>query len=647
MAGTVARVRPPNPPPLALRAACAALLALLAAATATTHGAAPSGLQEAPTRVTTAQVPVDGPRAGRPAAQVTATRRTLAVTSEGLAAIGAPEWHAAGHTGEGTSVAVIDLGFDGWQDLPADELPPDVEAVGFNEAGELDKGTDHGTQMAEIVHDVAPGAALVLVTFDDDRMDDMVTWLLDNDVDIVSMSLEWTDGPLDGTHWSAEHIQRGIDGGITWVVAAGNSAKRHHVGTTVDVDGDMWVELNSPSTEFNEFRMAAGASADLLLTWDDQAADLDLCVFDMEVLTDGQPTRVDCSEGPQGEGQPAIEAMTLTDGNATSHRYGYSIRHFEGPETIYDTRIWGSGYLQFSNPAASVGVPANMTDAVTVGAVAWDTLELQPYSGWGPNMLGVLKPDVVAPDQITTSQWAGVSNTGTSYAAPHVAGMAALMVGAMPDLTPAQVKQRLKNRGSQAESPDHRQGWGVVALGTLPSQIAAIRGHWAETSIDWAFTTAITPGCPTDGAPAGSACPELPVTRDEMAQFMWRSKGEPAPSTAAAFEDVAADATYATAVDWLAEQEITLGCSTTTYCPDGTVTRAEMAAFLWRLEGRPEGSAPAGFSDVPADSFYGDAADWLLASGTTTGCTTTAYCPEGLVTRAEMFTFLERLDSTG
>jgi hypothetical protein len=216
------------------------------------------------------------------------------------------------------------------------------------------------------------------------------------------------------------------------------------------------------------------------------------------------------------------------------------------------------------------------------------------------------------------------------------------MIGAMPELTPAQVKQRLKDRASQADAPDHRQGWGIVALGALPSNLVAIRGHWAETSIDWAFTTAITSACPTDGEP-NSTCPELPVTRDEMATFMWNSRDQPAPTTPAAFEDVPADATYATAVDWLAEQKVTLGCTTTTYCPDGTVTRAEMAAFLWRLEGSPEGSAQAGFSDVPADSFYNSAADWLLASGTTTGCTTTSYCPDGLVTRAEMFTFLRRL----
>ncbi len=630
MADTVARVRSPGSPTFRLRGACLLVAATLGAAMLTSPPEAPE--------------PTKNRRTTVEAADANTTRRTLAVTSEGLAGIGATEWQAAGHTGADTKVAIIDLGFDGWEDLPEGELPAGVEAIGFNQTGTLDTGTDHGAQMAEIIHDVAPGADLVLITFDDNYMDEMVTWLLANEVDVVSMSLEWTDGPLDGTHFSAEHIQRGIDAGITWVVAAGNSAKRHHVGTTVDNDDDSWVELDGISTEFNEFHMAAGASADLLLTWNDPATDLDLCVFDMETLTDGAPTKVDCSEGPQGDGELAIEAMTITNTSGASRRFGYSINHFSGDEVIYDTRIWGSSNLEFSNPAASLGVPANMTDTLTVGAVAWDTLVLQPYSGWGPNQQGVLKPDVVAPDQITTSQWTGAANTGTSYAAPHVAGIAALMIGAMPGLTPAQVKQRLKDRASQADAPDHRQGWGIVALGALPSSIVAIRGHWAETSIDWAFTTAITSACPTEGSP-DSTCPELPVTRDEMAQFMWRSKGQPTPTTTAGFEDVAPGATYNTAVDWLAEQEITLGCTTTTYCPDGTVTRAEMAAFLWRLEGSPEGSAPAGFGDVPDGAFYDDAADWLLASGVTTGCTASSYCPQGLVSRAEMFTFLKRLDA--
>ena len=577
------------------------------------------------------------------------TRRTLAVSSEGLSMVGAPIWHNAGFKGGGTRVAIVDLGFDGWDTLLDGELPTDIETISFDTDEVLDTGTDHGTQMAEIVHDMAPEAKLVLVTFADAYMAEMVDWLVATEVDVVSMSLEWVEGPLDGTHFSTEHIQRGIDAGITWVVAAGNSAERHHVGTTVDNDYDGWVEMDGTFIEFNQFRLAGEVSADLLLTWDNETTDLDLCVFDMELglPNNDAPTQIKCSELRQGGGEPAIETLTLLNGSSDSRLYGYSIKLVSGGEAVYDTRIWGSSNLEFSNPAASIGVPANMTDVLTVGAVAWDTGILEPYSGWGPNQEGVLKPEVVAPAQISTSRWAGASNTGTSYSAPHVAGAAALMIGAMPGLNPASVKERLRNRGSQADSPDHRQGWGIMSLGVVPSSIVAIRGHWAETSIDWAFDSGITAGCPSGEVATGYTCPELAVTRDEMAKFMWRSKDQPTPSTTASFEDVGANASYRTAVDWLAEEAITLGCTTTSFCPDGTVTRAEMAAFLWRLEGSPEVPNSANFGDVPDSSFYSDATSWLLDTGITTGCTPSAYCPQGTVTRAEMFTFLHRLESMG
>ncbi len=68
-----------------------------------------------------------------------------------------------------------------------------------------------------------------------------------------------------------------------------------------------------------------------------------------------------------------------------------------------------------------------------------------------------------------------------------------------------------------------------------------------------------------------------------------------------------------------------------------------MAAFLGRVGGDTSGSRAAGCRDVPVGFFAGHAIDWLLASGTTTGCTTTSYCPQELVTRAEIFTFLQRL----
>ncbi len=568
-------------------------------------------------------------------------RQATATTSEGLDRLGVPEWHTAGHTGTGITVAILDVGFDGLDDGPAGDLPADVAKIAFDDDGIIDRLTDHGTQMAEIIHDVAPGAALVAMTFTDDRFAEATAWLESSGVDVVSFSMEWTDGPLDGTHWTAPIIQASVDAGITWVVAAGNSAETHHNGTTTDVDGDGWVEVTGTGIEQNEFLLKDGDTAEVSLSWNDPATDLDLCLFDMQVVpTGGPPTLITCTENPQGSGEPATELLELSNETGAAHRYGYGLVRRSGPQTTYETRTWGTGPLAYANPAASISVPGNMADVITVGAVAWDTSRLQPYSAWGPNHMGDRKPEVVGPDETSTSLWVGADNTGTSYATPHVAGLVALMLGATPEMSPSQVKERITGRASRADDPDYKHGWGVAQLGSLPSTITAIRGHWAEVAIDWAFTGGITDRCPTLGE---LTCPDVAVTRDEMARFLWRFRNLPAASTTAGFSDVPAGASYGPAVDWLAEAGITLGCSTTEFCPEGTVTRAEMAAFLWRLEGSPAGFPTAGFDDVYETSFAGEAIDWLLASETTTGCSTTTYCPEGMVTRAEMFTFLHRL----
>jgi hypothetical protein len=94
---------------------------------------------------------------------------------------------------------------------------------------------------------------------------------------------------------------------------------------------------------------------------------------------------------------------------------------------------------------------------------------------------------------------------------------------------------------------------------------------------------------------------------------------------------------------------ITGGCSTSplNYCPEQTVTRAQMAVFL--LRGRhgssyapPPVGATTGFGDVPTDYWSATFIKQLAAEGITTGCGNGNYCPEHPVTRAQMAVFLLR-----
>jgi hypothetical protein len=117
----------------------------------------------------------------------------------------------------------------------------------------------------------------------------------------------------------------------------------------------------------------------------------------------------------------------------------------------------------------------------------------------------------------------------------------------------------------------------------------------------------------------------------------------------ATFEDVQFEYWAWNFVERLYDAGITSGCSLSPfqYCPEGTVTRAQIAVFLERgIHGSsynpPAVGGSTGFTDVPT-SYW--AAAWikqLAAEGITGGCGTGLFCPEGVVTRAQMAVFLLR-----
>ena len=101
---------------------------------------------------------------------------------------------------------------------------------------------------------------------------------------------------------------------------------------------------------------------------------------------------------------------------------------------------------------------------------------------------------------------------------------------------------------------------------------------------------------------------------------------------------------YADAVSWLSEAGITTGVGGNRFAPDDLVTRAQMATFLWRLCGRlPGGTVP--FVDLETGAFYVEAVKWLFTVGVTNGKSATRFVPHDTVTRGEMAAFLYRLAS--
>ena len=143
-------------------------------------------------------------------------------------------------------------------------------------------------------------------------------------------------------------------------------------------------------------------------------------------------------------------------------------------------------------------------------------------------------------------------------------------------------------------------------------------------------------------------CPGEPLERWQMAVWVVRilDGQEPALIDESRFADVDNHADWIHFIDRLADLGVTVGCKSEPlrYCPDSAVTRSQMAAFLYRAFDLPDAENPAGFTDVPEDSWAFNSINALAASGITVGCKSEpfSYCPSSSVTKAQMATFLYR-----
>jgi hypothetical protein len=157
-----------------------------------------------------------------------------------------------------------------------------------------------------------------------------------------------------------------------------------------------------------------------------------------------------------------------------------------------------------------------------------------------------------------------------------------------------------------------------------------------KNSIIWAWENGITTGCS-----ATKFCPNGLVTRAQMATFLSRALDLPSTSTDYFTDDEGS--VHEANINKLRAAGITAGCGPTTYCPNGLVTRAQMATFLGRAYSLP-GTSTDYFTDDEGNSHEARI-NALRAAGITTGCSPTTYCPNGNVTRGQMAAFLNRAEN--
>lgn len=162
-------------------------------------------------------------------------------------------------------------------------------------------------------------------------------------------------------------------------------------------------------------------------------------------------------------------------------------------------------------------------------------------------------------------------------------------------------------------------------------------GDYFYDAVQWAVGKGIT-----NGTSAETFSPEAPCTRAQIVTFLWRAAGSPVVNYAMDLSDVAGDAYYAEAVRWALSEGITTGTSADQFSPNATCTREQAVTFLWRAAGSPAVSGESAFEDVGADAYYARAVAWAAQNGVTNGISQALFGTGSDCTRAQIVTFLYR-----
>ena len=220
---------------------------------------------------------------------------------------------------------------------------------------------------------------------------------------------------------------------------------------------------------------------------------------------------------------------------------------------------------------------------------------------------------VVAPGEdvysLGTLPFTVKKSSGTSFSAPFVSGLAALLRERYPQMNQSDFAEILKmsSRDLGDEGYDTAYGYGLIQA---PAAIRAADVYFGNP------------------APAEPEQPEQPYT--------------PSPSPFAWFSDVLRNSWFYNAVKYVTDHNYMIGVSRDSFAPYGLVTRAQVAQILYNMEGKPAFTGGKAFPDTASSAWYYTPVLWAEQNGLVKGYPNGCFDPDAPVTREQLATILYR-----
>ena len=171
---------------------------------------------------------------------------------------------------------------------------------------------------------------------------------------------------------------------------------------------------------------------------------------------------------------------------------------------------------------------------------------------------------------------------------------------------------------------------GLVA--SVPTFGDVAKDAYYANAVSWAVQKGITAG--TGG---NNFSPNATCTDAQILTFMWNAAGSPEPTIANPFTNVKESDYYYKPAVWAYEKGMLSG---TTFDAKKACSRASTVEYLWKMAGREQASQQASFNDVNSSASYAQAVSWAVENDITAGTGNGSFSPDKTCTRAQVMTFL-------